>query len=217
MATRFIPTFGPSCDTQSATGFGQIVETGSTIQRDPRIVLGEEGSARARLVDQEHLVVAGDRHGDGRQHRTRIGDEYVDLVLRDELVVERRGGRRIALVVVGDERSAPSCSRPSRTRRRRRSSGRSKASGRSERAWKSKRSGRPRHRACRFSLQPGASAALVALPAPSVTDAIIPSVASARSCKTSLIFCREAIGRLDGRQGRSGRCVSRPRPSHHPP
>ncbi len=45
------------------------------------------------------------RDGDGRrgQHRARVGDQDVDLVLGDELVVERRGSRRVALVVVGHQ------------------------------------------------------------------------------------------------------------------
>ena len=72
-------------------------------QRDVGIVLGEEARAGAGLVEQEHLVVARDRHGRRRQHRAGIGDQQVDLVLGDELVVERRGGRGVALVVIGDE------------------------------------------------------------------------------------------------------------------
>ena len=72
-------------------------------QRDIGIVLGEEAGAGAGLVEQEHLVVARDRHGRRGQHRAGIGDQQIDLVLGDELIVERRGGRGVALVVIGDE------------------------------------------------------------------------------------------------------------------
>jgi hypothetical protein len=34
---------------------------------------------------------------------TGIRDQDIDLVLRDQLIVERRGGRGVALVVIGDE------------------------------------------------------------------------------------------------------------------
>jgi hypothetical protein len=72
-------------------------------QRDVRIVLGEEAAAGAGLVEQEHLVVAGDGHRRRGQHRAGIGHEQIDLVLGDELIVERRGGRGVALVVIGDQ------------------------------------------------------------------------------------------------------------------
>ena len=62
-----------------------------------------EGGARAGLIEQEHLSVARDRHRHRGEHRAGIGDEKIDLVLRDQLIVERRGRRRVALVVVGDE------------------------------------------------------------------------------------------------------------------
>ena len=72
-------------------------------QRDVGIVLGEEARAGAGLVEQEHLVVARDRNRGRRQHRAGIGDQEVDLVLGDELVIERGRGRGVALVVIGDE------------------------------------------------------------------------------------------------------------------
>ena len=48
-------------------------------------------------------MVARDRNGRRGEHRAGIGDQKVNLVLGDELVIERRGGRRVALVVIGDE------------------------------------------------------------------------------------------------------------------
>ena len=72
-------------------------------QRDIGIVLGEEAGAGAGLVEQEHLVVARDRHRRRGQHRTGIGDQQIDLVLGDQLIVERGGGRGVALVVIGDK------------------------------------------------------------------------------------------------------------------
>ncbi len=72
-------------------------------QHDVGIVLAKERRAGAGLVDQQHLVLARDRHRHRGQRRTRVGHQDVDLVLGDELVVERRRGRGVALVVVGDE------------------------------------------------------------------------------------------------------------------
>ena len=119
-------------------------------QRDVGIVLGEEAGAGAGLVEQEHLVVARDRDRRRRQHRAGIGDQEVDLVLRDELVVERGGGRGVALVVIGDELDREfSCRTPSRRRRPRHSSGRPRVSARCEPASKSRRSVRTTRRACR--------------------------------------------------------------------
>jgi hypothetical protein len=63
----------------------------------------EKGGAGAGLVDQEHFVVAGDRHRDRGEHRSGIRDQDVDLVLGNELIVERGRGRGVALIVIGDE------------------------------------------------------------------------------------------------------------------
>jgi len=65
--------------------------------------VGADEKTGAGLVEQEHLVVARDSHRRRRQHRAGISDEKVDLVLGNELVVERRRGRGVALIVIGDE------------------------------------------------------------------------------------------------------------------
>ncbi len=72
-------------------------------QRDVGIVLGKEAGAGSGLVEQEHLAVARDRHRGRRQHRAGVRDQEIDLVLRDQLVVERGCGRGVALIVVGDK------------------------------------------------------------------------------------------------------------------
>ena len=72
-------------------------------QRDIGVVVGEERGAGAGHVEQELLVLLGDRHADGGQHRTGIGDQQIDVVLGDELVVQRGGGGGAALVVIGDQ------------------------------------------------------------------------------------------------------------------
>ncbi len=87
-------------------------------QRDIGIVIGEERGAGAGDVEQELLVLLGDRHADRCQDRAGIGDQQIDVILRDQLVVQRRGGGGAALVVIGDQldRDA-SCRRPSPRRR----------------------------------------------------------------------------------------------------
>src|SRR4029077_8093467 len=72
-------------------------------QRDIWVVLGEEAGAGSGLVEQKHLVVARNRHRRRGQYRTGIGNQEVDLVLGDKLVIERRSGRGIALIIVSDE------------------------------------------------------------------------------------------------------------------
>ena len=100
---RLMPSLTPSVVRKSAMYFGQIERHRVGHQHDIRIVLGEKRCAGAGLVDQQHLVLARDRHCHRGQRRTRVRHQDVDLVLRDELVVERRRGRCVALVVVGDE------------------------------------------------------------------------------------------------------------------
>ena len=48
-------------------------------------------------------MVARDRHGRRGQHRTGIGDQQIDLILGDQLIIQRGRGRGVALVVIGDE------------------------------------------------------------------------------------------------------------------
>lgn len=48
-------------------------------------------------------MLGGKRNGDRGQDRAEIGGEYVDLVLGDQLVVERRCRRGRALVVIGGD------------------------------------------------------------------------------------------------------------------
>src|SRR6202165_4679311 len=72
-------------------------------QRDIGIVLGEKAGAGSGLVEQEHLVIARDRHRGRGQHRAGVRDQEIDLILRNELVVERGSSRGVALIVVGDK------------------------------------------------------------------------------------------------------------------
>ncbi len=58
-------------------------------------------------ADGHHVVLHDDRHG-GRRHVGRVGTEQqIDFVDRDELGVDARHVRRIALVVVIDELDRP--------------------------------------------------------------------------------------------------------------
>ena len=58
-------------------------------QRDVGIVLGKKAGAGSGLVEQKNLAVARDRHRGRGQHRTGIRDQEIDLVLCDQLIVER--------------------------------------------------------------------------------------------------------------------------------
>ena len=72
-------------------------------QRNVGVVGRKERRAGTGLIKQEHLVIAGDRHRHRGEHRSRIGSENVDLVLGDELIVERGRGGGAALIVIGNE------------------------------------------------------------------------------------------------------------------
>ena len=72
-------------------------------QRDIGIIPGKEAGPGSGLVEQEHLVIARDRHRRRGQYRAGIGYQEIDLVLRDKLIVQRRCGRGVALIVVGDK------------------------------------------------------------------------------------------------------------------
>lgn len=54
-------------------------------------------------LNQQHLVIVRQWHSDSSQHRARIRNQDVNFVLGDQLVVQRTCGRRIALVIAGNQ------------------------------------------------------------------------------------------------------------------